>query len=106
MSLRRRQFSQEFKARVVRELQAGKSLAQVAREHQIHVSMVREWRAKYEQYGERAFQGNGRAYTDEARVAELERMVGQLTMENALLKRGLARLEGRTRREGGNGAGR
>jgi hypothetical protein len=30
---------------------------------------------------------------DEARIAELERMVGQLTMENSLLKKALSRLE-------------
>ena len=43
-------------------------------------------------------------YKDEARTAELERMIGQLTMENALLKKALARLEmqvGSARRNGG-----
>jgi len=39
----------------------------------------------------------------ETRVAELERMVGQLTMENALLKKALLQLESRLRV--GNGAG-
>ena len=43
-------------------------------------------------------------YKDEARTAELERMIGQLTMENALLKKALVRLElqvGSARRNGG-----
>jgi hypothetical protein len=43
-------------------------------------------------------------YKDEARTAELERMIGQLTMENALLKKALSRLEmqvGSARRNGG-----
>lgn len=106
MSLKRRRFNKEFKAQVVREVQAGKSLAQAAREHQLHASTVLEWRRKHERYGEAAFQGNGHAYTEEARIAELERMVGQLTMENALLKKGVARLEGQARRAGGNGSGR
>jgi len=106
MGLKRRRFSKEFKTQVVRELQAGKSLAQTAREHQLNVSMVSEWRRQYERYGEGAFQGNGHAYTEDARVAELERMVGQLTMENVLLKRGLARFEDQARRAGGNGSGR
>ena len=37
--------------------------------------------------GCKAFAGQGKAYTDEARVNELERMVGRLTMENDFLKK-------------------
>ena len=42
-----------------------------------------------------AFAGRGKAYTDEARIAELERMVGRLAMENDLLKKALQRLNNR-----------
>ena len=72
-------------------------MAQAAREHQLHPNLITKWRQEHERYAERAFAGNGRAYTDEARVAELERMVGQLTMENALLKKALLRLEGQVK---------
>lgn len=106
MSLKRRQFSREFKLQVVRELQAGKSLAQAAREHQISAGTLIDWRRKHEQYADRAFQGNGHAYTDEARIAELERMVGQLTMENALLKKVAQRLQAVTARPSENGTGK
>jgi hypothetical protein len=41
--------------------------------------------------------GNGHLYTDQARVSELERMVGRLTMENDLLKKALLRLEALSR---------
>ena len=37
--------------------------------------------------GERSFAGNARAYTDEARIAQLERTLGQLTLENALFEK-------------------
>jgi hypothetical protein len=37
-------------------------------------------------------------YKAEARIAELERLIGQLTMENLLLKKALLRLAGRIRR--------
>ena len=93
MSLKRRQFTKEFKLQVIREIEAGKSLAQAAREHQLHPNTILKWRKLHEQYAERAFAGNGQTYKDEARIAELERMVGQLTMENALLKKALSRLE-------------
>ena len=93
MTLKRRKFSKEFKLRVLREVEAGKTAAQAGREHQVHPTQINQWRRQRRQYGDRAFTGNGRAYTDEARVAELERKVGQLTMENDLLKKVLSRLE-------------
>ena len=98
MSLKRRQFTREFKLQVIREIEAGKPPAQAAREHQVHPNMISQWRVQHETYAEHAFAGNGHAYTEEAKVAELERMVGQLTMENALLKKALLRLEGQTAR--------
>jgi transposase len=59
----------------------------VAREHQLHPTLIGRRQKQHRQYPDRAFAGNGRAYTDEARIAELERMVGRLTMENDLLKK-------------------
>src|SRR4051812_31996004 len=97
MGLKRRRFTKEFKLQVVREIEAGKTPAQVAREHEIHPTLIRKWRRQHQRYAERAFAGNGHVYTDEARRAELERMIGQLTMENAFLKKVLLRLEARAR---------
>ncbi len=93
MSLKRRQFTKEFKLQVVREVEAGKAVAQSAREHQLHPNTIIKWRKLHQQYAERAFSGNGQTYKDEARIADMERMLGQMTMENALLKKALSRLE-------------
>jgi transposase len=93
MTTKRRRFSKEFKLGVLREVEAGKTVGQVSRERQVHPTQIHQWRRQRRQYGERAFAGNGRAYTDEARAAELERKIGQLTMENDLLKKALSRLE-------------
>jgi transposase len=89
---KRRQFTRDFKTQVVREVEAGKPIGQVAREYEVHPTQLRRWCQLQQQYAGRAFAGNGRAYREEARLAELERMVGQLTMENALLKKALRRL--------------
>jgi transposase len=97
MGLRRRQFIRDFKLQVLYEIEAGKSIAQASREHQIQPSLISKWQKQHSQYQERAFGGNGNTYTHEARIAELERMVGQLTMENALLKKALQRLEEQVR---------
>ena len=93
MSLQRRRFSKEFKQQVLREIAAGKPHAQAAREHQVHPNTISKWQKQQHKYGQHAFAGNGHAYTEEARIAELERLIGQLTIENAALKKALQRLE-------------
>ena len=97
LALKRRQFTREFTLQVVREVEAGKPLVQIAREYQIHPTVVRRWQKEHQQYAERAFAGYGHTDKDEARIAELERLIGQLTMENAWLKKALLRLEARQR---------
>ena len=89
--LKRRTFTREFKLQVIREIEAGKTQAQVAREYQISDNTISKWRRELRKYKERAFAGRGHAYTDEARVNEL--MVGRLTMENDFLKKLLQKLE-------------
>src|SRR5882762_566161 len=84
--LKRRTFTREFKLQVIREVEAGKPQAQAAREYQITDNTISRWRTQHRKYNDRAFSGRGHAYTDEARTAELERMIGRLTMENDLLK--------------------
>lgn len=89
----RRTFSRDFKLKVIREVEAGKSQAQVAREYQITQNTISQWRRQHTKYKDRAFAGNGHSYTDEARIAELERMVGRLTMENDFLKKLARKME-------------
>jgi transposase len=88
---RYRTYSVEFKRRLVEEhLGEGTSLNRLARRHDISRELLRSWVKKYEA-GE--FAGDGPTKADrrayEARIAGLERKVGQLTMELDLLKRGL-----------------
>ena len=91
MSLKRISFSATFKLRVVREIEAGKSVAQAAREHQLHPNLIGQWRKRYGERGADAFEPP--RPDPEQRIAELERLIGQLTVENAFLKNVLARLE-------------
>src|SRR3954469_14459091 len=92
-AVKRRTFTREFKLQVIREVEAGKSQAQAAREYQLSDNTISKWRRELRQYNDRAFSGRGNAHTDEARVHELERMVGRLTMENDFLKKLLQKLE-------------
>lgn len=94
MSLKRRQFTKEFKLQVLREIQGGKSAAQVAREQELHPNTIYKWQRQQEKHGDQAFPGNGHTtQTAEAKIAELERLIGQMTVENAFLKRVLSTLE-------------
>ena len=57
--------------------------------------MLERWRGEWRAKGELAFPGTGRrgaglpALDDAHRIAELERKIGQLTMENDFLKKAL-----------------
>jgi transposase len=96
---RYRTYTVEFKRQVAEEHLGGVSLNELARRPDISRELLRTWVKKYEA-GE--FAGDGpvrpdrRAY--EAKIAGLERKVGQLTMELDLLKRGSARHAGRAAR--------
>ena len=87
MGLKRREFTKEFKLQVITDAEAGKPMSQVAGEHQANANTIAKWRKQLHQYQDRAFAGNGHPYTDDARVAELERLIGQLTVENDTLKK-------------------
>ena len=87
---RYRTYTVEFKRQVVEEHLGGVSLTELARRHDISRELLRTWVKKYEAgdlAGGRPTTPDRRAY--EARIAGLERKVGQLTMELDLLKKGL-----------------
>jgi transposase len=93
MSLKRRKYTKEFKQQVLRELEGGLPIVQVARQHDLSPNLIQRWQQEYTEYGEEAFSGNGRSYKDQARIAELERTVGRQTLEVIYLQRLLRRYE-------------
>jgi transposase-like protein len=86
---RRQSFTPQFKAQVVLELIAGpKSPSEVARQHQLKPELIARWKDIALEGLESLFQGEGQRDQDQDRIAELERMVGRLTMEpNACVSR-------------------
>jgi transposase len=88
---RYRTYTIEFKRQVAEEhLSQGTSLSQLARRHDVSRELLRIWVRKHEA-GELASDSPGKAdrRAHEAKIAGLERKVGQLTMELDLLKKGL-----------------
>jgi len=100
MSKKRRQYTREFKISVITELEAGTALGQLSREHGLHPSLITRWKKEYRQNPEGAFGGNGQAYKERAKIAKLERLVGQLYAENDFLKKALETLGKRIQEEG------
>ena len=89
-------YSPEFKQTAVEELLAGaKRPGQICREHGIDFSTLRKWREQYAQHGLGAWSTPAAktAPSAEDKIAELERIVGQLTVENMVLKKALQRAQ-------------
>ncbi len=91
----RRQFTPEFKAQVVLELLSGaKSGAEACRERQINSVLLSRWKTEFLQNAARAFQSAEQTSQEQARIAELERLVGRLTLELDIAKKASRMLTG------------
>jgi transposase len=75
MGLSRRKFTREFKQDAMERLESGASVAAVARALEVNPGLLQRWRQ------------------DPDRVAQLERKIGQQTLEIDFLKGCLQRIE-------------
>jgi transposase-like protein len=93
--LSRSVYSRDLKITAMRALDAGASTGEIARKYQLSPKLLERWRGEWRARGEDAFpgigrRGNGLPALDEARrIADLERKIGQMTMENDFLKKAL-----------------
>ncbi len=93
-----RTFPPEFKARVVLEVVSGaKTAAEVCREHQIKPDLFSKWKSQFLSNAAKVFQGTEQVDPAQARVVELERLVGQLTLELEVTKKASRLLTAMTR---------
>jgi transposase-like protein len=86
----RRTFSAEFKLDTVMEgLRGEKSVATICRERDITEALYYKWKQTFIERAADIFEDRRQTNGDgkEARIAELERMVGRLTMEVEILKK-------------------
>ena len=94
MDLARRMYSRDLKIAAMREIEGGRRIGEVARQLEVSPQLLERWRGEWRARGELAFPGIGRrgvsaGLTELQRIAELERKIGQLTMENDFLKKAL-----------------
>jgi transposase-like protein len=84
----RRKFTPEFKARVVLEmLTEQKSAAQVSREYGIKDSVLSRWKQEFIERSPTLFQPGAVSDDRDQRIAELERLLGRLTLELDMAKK-------------------
>ena len=105
MTKKRRNYTAEFKYDTVMEAVRGeKSKAQICRDRDITESLLYRWQQEFLEKAPTLFaEGNSTATADrekEAQIAELERMVGRLTMELDVLKKSTSWLRLQRRRNG------
>jgi transposase len=87
LSSSRRNHTREFKLQCYRQAATGhKRPAQICREHNLSESVLLRWRKEYEARGEAAFTEKQLSGDEalEARIAELERFCGQLSLHSSL----------------------
>ncbi len=87
----RRNFKAEFKAKVVLELISGeKGLADASREYGIKDTILSRWKQDFLAKAAQVFEQPKEVQEKEEKIAELERMVGKLTMQLELQKKVLS----------------
>ena len=86
---KKRIFSGDFKRSVLQDLE-HKTVAQICREHNLQSQLVNRWKREAQDYPGTAFKGRGNLYKLEAKLAESQRLIGQLYAENALLKKAIS----------------
>lgn len=85
----KRTFAPEFKVRVALELISGeKTLMEASREYKIKDLVISRWRTELLERAPSLFTENTQnEHASQRQIAELERMVGKLTMELEMAKK-------------------
>ena len=90
MARTRRNFSAEFKAKVVLEILSGnKSTADVCREYNLKPDLVSHWKSQFVANAAEVFESGTKVDPQQARIEELERLAGKLSLELEITKKAL-----------------
>ena len=84
MARERREFTDDFKQKIVELHLGGKSQAELSRDYDLTLSSVNEWVRKYKNSG--SFKASDNRTEEEKRLIILEKENKQLRMENDILK--------------------
>jgi transposase len=89
----RRRFTPQFKVRLVLDVLTGvQSQAEACRKHALSPNLLANWKAAFLERAHTVFQAETPETAEQIRIAELERVLGRLTLENEILKKASKRL--------------
>ncbi len=89
--MKRRSFTREFKVEAVRLVrERGVSVAQAARDLDVHENVLRKWVKDFEADPAQSFPGNGRMKPEQLEIERLRREVVRLRAERDILKKAAA----------------
>ena len=98
---KRRTFTSEFKAKVVMQNITGeRSASEICREHRLSPVLFSRWKSEFIANVAEVFEKGGKGNETQARMAELERLVGKLALENEILKKAASFLNAAVNRNG------
>lgn len=93
MARTRRNFSAGFKTKVVLDIISGsKSTADVCREHSLKPDLVSHWKSQFLANASQVFENGTKVDPQQARIEELERLAGKLSLELEITKKALTLL--------------
>ena len=86
---KRRNFPDQFKAKVVLEaLRGDKTVQEIAAKHQLHPNQVSTWKRQAIDGMADVFSGGRQSGPTEAEVKELHAKIGRLAVENGFCRKG------------------
>ncbi len=89
--MQRRRFGREFKVEAVRLIrERGVSVAQAARDLDVHENVLRKWVKELAADPEQAFPGHGQMKPEQLEIEKLRREVAKLKAERDILKKAAA----------------
>ena len=96
MKRKRRTHSPEFKSKVaLAAIQGDRTMAEMVKKFDVHANQITEWKKQLLSGAPDVFgKGAQQAEDTEETVQALHAKIGQLTMENDFLERGLERIHG------------
>ena len=93
MARTRRNFSAEFKTKVVLDIISGtKTSADVCREYNLKPDLVSHWKSQFLANAAQVFENGTKEDPQQARIEELERLAGKLSLELEITKKALTLL--------------
>lgn len=85
---KQRKFNPRLKFQIIVEaIRGGRAQTEVARQYSVHPQLLINWKKQFFEKGPSIFEGEGKKDNSEKKIENLEKIIGQQTIEIQLLKK-------------------